>query len=149
MRRSIAGLIVLTLGAVLLARPDDNKLPEAVTAILDKAEQIELLSLDPDGRKVLGSTTIKDAETRKKVLAALYKGIKDSDGKYAKCFEPRHAIRAIVDGKAVDLVICFECLQIKIVSPIEGRVLTTATPQATFDKVLTDAKVPLPPKGGK
>jgi hypothetical protein len=150
MRRSVAAGIVLVLGAVLLARPADNKLPEAVTALLDKAEQIELWSLEPETNKVLGKTTIKDAETRKKVLATLYKGIKDSDGTYAKCFEPRHRLVATVDGKTVDMIICFECLQIKMVAPAMDRNLTTtATPQATFDKVLTDAKVPLPPKGGK
>ena len=46
---------------------------------------------------------------QKQLLDALYKGIADSDGNGAKCFDPRHGIRASVDGKTVDLVICFEC----------------------------------------
>ncbi|ELP33777.1 hypothetical protein RBSWK_02323 [Rhodopirellula baltica SWK14] len=27
------------------------------------------------------------------------------------CFNPRHGLRAIYDGKTYDVVICFECLQ--------------------------------------
>ena len=85
-----------------------------------------LISLDPNlepkdgkdadrfhGWKVLGQTTIKDADVRKKVLDAVLKGIQENKGEAANCFQPRHGLHATHEGKTVDLVICFECLQIR------------------------------------
>jgi hypothetical protein len=135
-----------------------NELPKDVRAVLDKADRFELLSLDPTrqkekpkddfrGWKVLGRTEVKDAETRKKLVAALYKGIADSDGTVAACFNPRHGIRATHDGKTVELVICYECLSMQAhLGETRSSALTTRSPQKTFDQVLRDAKVPLPPK---
>src|SRR5438067_11634669 len=95
----VALLAFLALPAV--AQEKKNELPPGVRAVLDKATSVELLSLDPDGLgegdkvpekdrfhgyRVLGRTTLKDADTRKAVLAALDKGIKDSDGTRARCF---------------------------------------------------------------
>jgi hypothetical protein len=152
----IVAVVVAGLCLAATACGADNKLPDNITAILDKATEIELLSLDPTprkdddkdfhGYKILGKTTVKDAETRKALLAALYKGIKDSDGSAAKCFNPRHGVRATVDSKTVELVICFECLQIATYPalPRMGTVLTTRHAESTFNKVLTEAKVPLP-----
>jgi hypothetical protein len=143
--------------------PAKNELPPAVQAVLDKASTVELLSLDPagiaktddvpekdrfHGYRVLGRTTLKDADPRKAVLAALDKGIKDSDGKVARCFNPRHGIRASADGKSVDLVICFECLQIQAYQGEvrNGGALTTRSPQPLFDKTLRDAGAELAPQ---
>ena len=64
----------------------DSKIPESARAALEKADRFELLSIDPDrqqektkddfhGWKVLGKTQIKDADTRKKLVAALKKGV--------------------------------------------------------------------------
>ena len=95
--------------------------------------------------KAVGKTTVKDAEARKKVVSEFLKGM---EGKIdpARCFNPRHGIRATHDGKTVDLVICFECLQVKsFAGDKDGpSYLTTRSPQPTLDQVLTDAKVPLP-----
>jgi hypothetical protein len=136
----------------------DNKLPEAVQSLLDKAEQIELFSLDPSrdtekpkvdfhGWKVLGSTVIKD-KVKTKALESVYTGIKESDGIAARCFIPRHGIRAQFDKKTVDLVICFECLQIQVFVDEERlpTILTARSPEPTLDQILKDAKVPLAPK---
>src|SRR5262249_42133996 len=131
-------------------------------AILDKAQQYELISLDPSregddkdkdkfhGWKVLGQTAFKDADLRKKVLDALVKGIQENDGIAAACFNPRHGLRAVHDGKTVDLVICFECLQVQVfVDGKKSGVLTSESPQPLLDMILKDAKVPLAPKAGK
>jgi hypothetical protein len=137
-----------------------NQLPADVANILDKAKELELYSLDPDpkkeqaadgfhGWKVLGKTIVKDAETRKKLLAVLKKGIADNKGEGAKCFEPRHGIRATYDGKSADLVICFACDRIRVFvneKQVESWIYTTNSPQPSFDKVLTENKVPLPGK---
>jgi hypothetical protein len=127
--------------------------------MLEKAEQFELLSLDPErpkekpadafhGWKVLGKTTAKDAETRKKLVAAFKKGVEDNDGAAAACFRPRHGIRVTHDGKTADFVICYECLfmQVFIGDKQEKGLRTTGSPAATFNAVLKDAKVPLPEK---
>jgi hypothetical protein len=139
-------------------RAAGNDLPKDVRAVLDKADRFELLSLDPTrqkekpkddfhGWKVLGKTEVKDAAARKNVVAALYKGIADSDGSVAACFNPRHGIRATHDGKTVELVICYECLSMQaFLGETRSSALTTRSPQKTFDEVLRAAKVPLPPK---
>jgi hypothetical protein len=133
-----------------------NKLPDAARAILARAEQLELLSLDPTRREkpkdgfhgweVLGKTVLKDKDMRK-VLAAVEQGIARSDGSAARCFIPRHGIRASHGKRTVDLVICFECLQIQVyLDNTQGKtVLTTDAPQDLLNRVLMKAKVPLAP----
>ena len=135
---------------------DKNRPSDVVREVLDKAEQLKLLSLDPNARgggpgyfngyKVLGSTLVKDKETRKKLLTAFYKGVADSEGVVAACFTPRHGIRATSGGKTVDLVICFQCFSLQIFGPgkEKGGLLIVESPRDTFNKILTDAKVPLP-----
>jgi hypothetical protein len=146
-----------------LAWSADNKLPDKARAILAKADQVELYSLDPVNPvkkgekgfhdwKVLGKTALK-RDARKRVLAALEKGIAESKGEAAKCFQPRHGIRATDKGKTVDLVICFECLQVYVYyDKTEKRdqiVLTTRSPEPTLDKALKDAGVRLAEKPAK
>jgi hypothetical protein len=158
---SVVGLTVLLITAFQV-HAADNKLPDKAKAILDKAKSYELYSLDPGkgddemvkdgfhGYKVLGKSTVKDDKARDKLRTALVKGIKDSKGEIAKCFNPRHGIRATHDGQSVDLLICFECLQIYVYygkgDKREANVLTTRSPQPTFDKILKDAGVKLPEK---
>jgi hypothetical protein len=140
----------------------DGAIPDQARTVLEKAEQIELLSLHPDrpldkpkedfhGWKVLGKTVVKDAETRKKLVAALARGVKENKGEAALCFNPRHGIRATHDGKTADFVICFECFHGRVYvgdKELKGF-LTTDSPEKEFDKVLTDAKVPLAEKPKK
>ena len=140
--------------AVLAAEKPTSR---GVKEILDKAETFELYSLDPKPAKdvngfhdykVLGKTLVKDAKVREGIVAALYKGIADTDGTVAGCFNPRHGIRAGADGQTADLVICFECLSMQayLDGKRDGGALTTGGPQTTFDKVLRDAGVPRSPK---
>lgn len=163
MKRIASGLFVLAglLGVAGLASAQvKREVPAEVKKLLAKVEQFDLYSLDPEGNrdekdektmhgwKVLGKTTVKDAKTRKDLITTLEKAAGKGSG--AKCFEPRHAIRASGGGKTVDLIICFECSWIYI---YEGKkqiaVVTVADKvQPTFDKVLKDAKVPLPKQKG-
>jgi hypothetical protein len=124
-------------------------------AALEKAEQFELFSLDPkednekDGfhwYKILGRTTIKDADVRKKLVQTFGKGIDDFNGLPAKCFDPRHGIRVRKGDKTYDFLICFHCHLIPIFLGDKqiDTWYTRGDPQALFDKVLKDAKVPLP-----
>src|SRR5262249_31812235 len=119
--RGLFTAVALFLLVGLAAAEEQKKqLPEKARAILQKAEQIELLSLDPDfdtgkvkdgfrGWKVLGKTTLKEAKERKKLLDAVETGVAEAGKFGAKCFDPRHGIRATADGKTVDLVICYAC----------------------------------------
>jgi len=154
----IAMLAPLAAGA-LASAAEKNQIPDDLKTILEKADKFELLSLEPEhlkekpadgfhGWKVLGRTTVKDAETRKTLLAAFEKGVEENKGEVARCFDPRHGIRATHGDKTVELVICFECYQVKAFAG-EGALkgfLVTGSPQPAFDKVLTDAKVPLAKK---
>lgn len=143
------------------AADKENKLPAAVAEILEKAEAVELLSLDPGmkgkeqpkdgfhGYKVLGKTAIKNldkTEEKSAVVDWINEGIKESDGSVAACFNPRHGIKATHDGKTVELVICFECLSMQVFDADgkQSSVLTSGSPQKTFDKLLVTARVPLP-----
>ena len=153
-----AGLFAAT--AVCLATGPagsaDNKLPESARTVLQNATELELYSIDfahPDKEKTgfhdlkaVGKTTVKDAEARKKLVSEFLKGM---EGKIdpARCFNPRHGIRATHDGKTVDLVICFECAQFDLYEPGSDkptRLLIGKGPEPTFDKVLRDAGVPKP-----
>lgn len=144
--------------------PEGDKVSkDALLTFLEKAEQFELLSLNPSlnpkdrdeklkddfhGFQILGKTTVKDAQTRKKLVAALKKGIADSNGDVALCFNPRHGIRFTHDGNTIDLVICYECLSVYVYvgDKKEGEIPTTDSPQDTFNSVLKGAKVRLPEK---
>ena len=154
-------LALFALSPAARAEDKENKIPDDLQALLEKADQFELLSLSPEepkekpkdgfhGWQVLGKTSVKDAETRKKLVAALQKGVAENDGTVARCFNPRHGIRVTQDGKTADFVICFECYQVKAFAADKpASFLVTRSPQPAFDAVLTEAKVPLPQPAGK
>jgi hypothetical protein len=137
-----------------------DKLPKEAAAILDRAPEIELYSLDPTvddsefgngglrGWKVLGKTVVKKGEMHTNLLAALNKSIGEGGN---KCFWPRHAIRAVHEGKIVELLICFQCEWVYVY--LSGKdekdavALRDGSAEAVFDRVLKDAGVPLAPKG--
>jgi hypothetical protein len=145
---------LLVLGATVSNAAEKNVLPEEALAILDKAEHLEVWSLEPiqrnekddfHGWKVLGKTSVKNADAGKSLMSTLKKGIAENDGIAAACFNPRHGVRGVVDGKTVDLVICFECYSLQVfVGDKRDSVRTTGSPQPAFDKILRDANVPLP-----
>jgi len=155
---------VVALGLfVVLAAPacgEDKPAVKNFKALFENAQELTVYSLDPGedkkepdekkgfhGWKVLGMTTIKDAKTRARIVAAVAKGLDDSDGTAAKCFNPRHGLRATVDGKTSDVVICFECLQMSFHTDDKPKTeTTTRSPEKVFDEVLTAAGVPLAPK---
>lgn len=150
---------VLSVVLCLAAPASCDEIPAEVRAILTKAEQIEVYSLRPSPAKdenqetfhrypVLGKVVLKDEKARTTLLLAFEKGVKENEGQVAKCFDPRHGMRAIVDGKTVDLVICFRCMHVRYhmgdKKPEYFRI--TKSPEPTFDKILTDAGVKLAPK---
>lgn len=137
-----------------------DKIPGQVRTALEKANEFELLSLDPevpdpdhpkdeDRRKSFGGTLVTNASTRAKILAALDAGASSDKASPAFCFEPRHAIRVQHAGKNYLIIICFECNRAKVYiddMPAETGFDTTNSPEPVFDEVLRAAGVPLAKK---
>jgi hypothetical protein len=172
-RRSVMtwGLCVIVLAIIgalafspwLLFDSGPARLPSATRNVLDHADQFVLYSLDPRSVEylrppeaypqevfhdfpVLGRVEVQDAAKQAELLRALYEGIAAKNIEPANCFFPRHGVRASLNGVTVDLVICFECSQIQI-HPAKGKdVLTSASPQPVFNRVLKEAGVELAEK---
>jgi hypothetical protein len=159
MVRSLGFALVLTLSVGALARAADNPIPEEFRKALEKAEALDLYSLDPSatkgkedadfhGWKVLGKTEVKK-EALAKLVAAFEKGAAEQDQRVAAgCFHPRHGIRVTLDGKTYDFVICFECVGVMLFKDKEEKSTkgfgVSRSPTETFNKVLKDANVKLP-----
>jgi hypothetical protein len=152
LRLSLMAVVVLTVLVAPAGAQDRNKLPDAAKAALDNATSLEILSLQPQakpgedesklfhGYPVLAKVTVM-GDDKKKVLEAIYKGIADNKGISANCFIPRHGIRASSDSRSVDLVICFECLQVEVWDGKERtRLLITASPKPVLNEFLSKPK---------
>ena len=142
----------------MFAVPTGDPLPAEVIAVIEKARTFEIISIDPvrepgingpyHGFRILGRTEVKSKRLRNSLIASLTKGMKDAGEASYLCFEPRHAIRAVTPERSVDVLICFECLQVEAhLGTTRYRLRTTRSPEPAFDKVLKDAGVPLAPKG--
>jgi hypothetical protein len=79
-------------------------------------------------------------------VGALVGGIRPGVG--AKCFEPRHGVRATAGDATVDLVVCFACAWVYVYlgpeDDAEMVMLTVPGDPAALEKVLTDAGVRRP-----
>ena len=134
-----------------------GELPAPLHAALEKGGEFHLFSIRParvetgpgamhfHGWEIIGRTSIRDEEKRKKLVAALKTGVEENQGIGAACFRPRHGIRVTEPGKVTDFIICFECFQVQVI--VDGlpqkAVLVTRTPEAAFNDALKQAKLPL------
>jgi hypothetical protein len=131
-----------------------NVIPAPAATILEHADHFELLSLDPRPQwepvegdfhryKVLGTVTINDPETRKKLVTAFKRAVAENQDYVAACFNPRHGIRVTRNGKQVDFVICFQCAQAEVFGEVYTRLLIANSARALFDSVLQSSGIPL------
>ena len=154
--------LALLIGFSAQVSGQKNKIPDQAREIIEKAAHFELLSIgygpsaknppeDFHGWKVIGKTTINDLEVRKRLIAALEKGVEENKGDAMKCFDPRHGIRVTRDGVTADFVICFQCFQaiVYMTGGKEQRFLITDSPAPLFNQTLRDAKIPLAREPGK
>src|SRR5262245_32721392 len=154
--------VALVIGLSAQVAGQENKIPDQARTILENASQFELLSIghNPSTKNpteefhkwpVIGKTTIKDPDTRKRLVAALEKGVEENKGDIMKCFNPRHGISVTHGGMTADFVICFECFQVMVyvTGDKEQRFLITASPAPVFNQALQHAKVPLAREPGK
>jgi hypothetical protein len=134
-----------------------GELPAPLQAALEKGGEFHLFSIRParvektdgaihfHGWEVIGRTSIRDEEKRKKLVGVLKKGVEENQGIGAACFRPRHGIRITEAGKTTDFIICFECFQVQVM--VDGlpqkAVLVTRTPEPAFNEALKQAKLPL------
>ncbi|MFO0571385.1 MAG: hypothetical protein U0263_37495 [Polyangiaceae bacterium] len=124
----------------------------AEQSIIDRATSAELYALQPEasenvganastagqfhGHRVLGRAELR-GEERDALVDAARKAMASSDGRAAKCFLPRHGLRFEAQGKAVELAICFECLQMKVFEGTSERtVLIGKDGEAALDAAL-------------
>jgi arylsulfatase A-like enzyme len=112
-----------------LVRLEPNpKLPERIQRFVRERTPWYAPFESPEERfhnwQVTGRTKLDDPKAQREILAALNWGIReiahrdwserDHRTVRGRCFNPRHGIRAMVDGRPLDLVICFECGQMEI-----------------------------------
>src|SRR6266545_3735172 len=149
---AFAVTLTFTTAGAAQEKKDANKLPDTVRTALEKAGELEVYSLNGEtndtdgwhGSKVLGKTTVKK-EAATKLAGALAKGVTEGD-RGARCFIPRHGVRATYDGKTYDLVICFECGWVYLYTDKSDKpqvLMISTSPNNALNKILTDAKVPL------
>ena len=100
------------------------------------------------GYPVLGSVEIADAGERQRIIAALKDGIAHG-GPQAACWWPRHGLRVVENGQAIEYLICFECRQF---SEFQGdriiRQHKAISPdmRLMLDRTLKNAGVPIAPE---
>ncbi len=137
-------------------------IPEALQPIL-KAEKVTLFSIDGNeylnprnrpqtaeffrGYPSLGKLELTDPMVREEVADSLAAAL--NRGQIAKCFWPRHGIRARDGEHLTDYVICFECGQMQVWPRGEPTTcLVDWGPASVLNKLLGNAGVPLAPEHG-
>lgn len=151
MRPPVLAVLSVILLTSLLTAAEGNELPPEALAVLKKAASLEVYSLEPtettkgptlQGWRVLGKTAVK-GPTAAKAVEAVRKAI-EAGNKGAKCFDPRHALRANHGGKTVDVVICFEChwAYVYVDGKKVGRsLMITSSAAEPLDAILRAAKI--------
>jgi hypothetical protein len=136
----------------VVANPDVRHIPPPIATALDNAEIYELLSIDPDqtnagpttspaslfhGYSILGSTTVTDAAVRTKVTKAFLDAVIERHSNFTTClFWPRHGLRLTTGDSSVDMVICFQCGEVR--SFDDDQALPTFRIQKPAESVLDD-----------
>ncbi|MCA8939315.1 MAG: hypothetical protein KDB07_05895, partial [Planctomycetes bacterium] len=141
-----------------------------IRRVLEFPESVELLTLDPEeldearfraskeyaeaqmakvfhNYRVLGRAELGNDEAGR-AISAIYRGIDESDGVTAECFNPRHGLRAIRDGVTVELLICFECRYALVYvnnKQEDEPFYTSETPADDLNQIALELELPLPP----
>ena len=128
-------------------------LPKSARNILESAETIELLSIEPcvasmlerrsrvHNQGLLGCTIVKsvfvtDATSRSNLLNGLYYGVA-AGGTPMACWQPQHGIRASAKGRTVEIAICFQCSYLHgYVGNEHFDAIISGRPQALFNSLL-------------
>ena len=88
---------------------------------------------------ILGRIELTSAEEKRRLLESFAKGVSESDGTVAMCFNPRHGIRIITGTATNDFVICFECQQVQACNfDTANSFLTSGSPGNVFNQFLDE-----------
>lgn len=95
--------------------------------------------------QVLGRITLQGVEVRE-FEVAFERAVRASDGGVALCFEPRHGVRFVSDGRQYDLLICFQCHQLYIFRPfdVSGTRVLIGSAADGFNALLSRHGIALP-----
>lgn len=88
---------------------------------------------------------VSDTGARRRLASAIH--VRTSN-EGARCFSPRHAIRATGGGRHVEVMICFECYQARVY--LDGQLhhfVPDGREEPFHDQLLTAAGVALAQKG--
>ncbi len=133
-----------------------SRIAEAIEKIGQTKDKVFLYSLDPNDPRIyegklpensdkvfhrypiLGRVEMTSPEETASLFGALSKGIRESSGSVAGCFEPRHGIRVVSSKATNDFVICFTCLQVEAYGFDGGQhFLTSSSPGPVFNGILS------------
>jgi hypothetical protein len=129
--------------------------------VIEQADTVTLLTVNParivDGKLspeaerirgygILGSADIPDAGERRRLIEALYEGLKGEGAGPASCFLPRHALRFQKGRRVIEALICFECTWVYLFEDgveKEKRMLFGAGVKPVFDSVIKARDLPV------
>ena len=96
----------------------------------------------------MGKCQITDNKAKSELISAYYDGITGNNFQGA-CFNPRHGIRAIKDGKSLDLVICFGCGHVQVIDGKSEKYIGIGGIYAkrSFNKIVADYGLPQSERG--
>jgi hypothetical protein len=152
-------VVIVTLlwcGTHLITRSHPaNDLPEEALQVLRAPSNAVLYSLEPTlGQtqmgdvafhdfKVLGQTNLdlKQAQLAANVFQQV---VKNWDGRMARCFNPRHALRILSGDHTYDFLLCYSCHQLYVYKDDKLLIALGATGSPQFlNELLSAAQVPL------
>lgn len=135
----------------------DQQFPPQMRDILENAPRIQLFetevcspggeTLTPkvkgrfQGCKVVRQADVTNPEARQRLVEEIIVAMRPFEFG-AACFDPRHGVRAEHDGRRVELLICFECINFRGVSneaSFAGGFSTSA--EESFKRILTEKTV--------
>ena len=129
----------------------ERAFPKGSYQLFLNANKLTLYALKPETQAngsenfhnfpVAGKTEIDTVEHQKELKGAFVRGM--AGAKPANCFDPRHALRAELEGKTVDIAVSFECGKFIVYSgeaQSEGGVRAENL-EAPFNQILRNAGI--------
>lgn len=122
--------------------------PEVKRQIQD-AEKMTVYAIDPmdntasekfHSYSISGKTIITDPAKIKELGDKLIAASSKNKGVETLCFNPHHALRITSHGKALDLVICFQCLKVQL-HPGEDIYFMNSSPRELVNEILLQAGI--------
>lgn len=132
----------------------EKAFPTNSFSVFSNCQSLVLYSLDPSkilpfGQgfhqwRIVSTAVVERAAMRREIFERVINGVKKGVGGVPPaCFKPRHGFRASQGGKAVDLLICFDCGHLySYVGATNGYAVFHGDKQtrSLFDSILPSSK---------